>query len=131
MQLHHELPDGTWHIDWMLATDPAGTEPLITFRLPGPLDDVVPEEPVISTRLDDHRAAYLTYEGPISRNRGVVRRIASGTITAVEVTNPQSWMLSVLWHGQVAPRSVRLHASTAPTWLIRAGDGQHVHSMAE
>jgi hypothetical protein len=31
-------------------------------------------------RLDDHRPHYLTYEGPVSGNRGAVHRIESGTI---------------------------------------------------
>jgi hypothetical protein len=30
-------------------------------------------------RLPDHRPAYLTYEGPISGNRGTVRRVDAGT----------------------------------------------------
>ena len=34
-------------------------------------------------RLPDHRALYLTYEGPVSGNRGSVRRELSG---ACEVT---------------------------------------------
>ena len=40
VQLRHELPDGTWHIDWMLARDPVGRRPLITFRAPGRIDDL-------------------------------------------------------------------------------------------
>jgi hypothetical protein len=35
-------------------------------------------------QLADHRLAYLDYEGPISRDRGVVRRHAAGTYQAVE-----------------------------------------------
>jgi hypothetical protein len=30
------------------------------------------------TRIEDHRAIYLTYEGPISGNRGEVKRVAGG-----------------------------------------------------
>src|SRR6516225_8709545 len=35
-------------------------------------------------RLADHRLAYLTYEGPVSGQRGSVRRIAEGTFRSRE-----------------------------------------------
>ncbi|WP_146439947.1 hypothetical protein [Crateriforma conspicua] len=40
----------------------------------------VPEKPltITATRLPDHRTKYLEYEGPISGNRGSVRRVDSG-----------------------------------------------------
>jgi len=34
--------------------------------------------------MQDHRAAYLTYEGEVSNNRGTVRRVASGTARLTE-----------------------------------------------
>ncbi|QEH33535.1 ATP-dependent DNA ligase [Aquisphaera giovannonii] len=34
---------------------------------------------VVARRLPDHRLAYLSYEGPISGDRGRVRRVAEGT----------------------------------------------------
>jgi DNA polymerase Ligase (LigD) len=43
------------------------------------------DEPIIigmelpARQLSDHRLAYLTYEGPVSGQRGMVRRIAEGT----------------------------------------------------
>ena len=33
--------------------------------------------------LPDHRLAYLEYEGPISRNRGVVTRVEAGTYSII------------------------------------------------
>ncbi|TWT99410.1 hypothetical protein Pla108_03470 [Botrimarina colliarenosi] len=35
---------------------------------------------VEAMQLDDHRAAYLTYEGPVSGGRGDVHRLASGEL---------------------------------------------------
>ena len=35
--------------------------------------------PIPARRIGDHRKAYLEYEGPLSRNRGSVTRIESGT----------------------------------------------------
>ncbi|WP_164103554.1 DNA polymerase ligase N-terminal domain-containing protein [Candidatus Laterigemmans baculatus] len=34
---------------------------------------------VVATPLPPHRIAYLDYEGPVSENRGSVRRVARGT----------------------------------------------------
>lgn len=35
----------------------------------------------VLTRIPDHRRLYLQYEGPVSGNRGQVRRVAEGTCT--------------------------------------------------
>lgn len=39
---------------------------------------------VAATRLDDHRIAYLAYEGPVSGNRGSVKRVAAGEYEIVQ-----------------------------------------------
>jgi len=67
--LQHDW-DGT-HYDLML--EEAGV--LKTWRLSLPLTD----QPQDATALSAHRLLYLDYEGPISGNRGVVRRVARGT----------------------------------------------------
>ena len=68
---HEGIPDP--HYDLMLETSPAGN--LVTWRCAvWPLVDRTPLVP-----LGEHRRAYLDYEGPVSRNRGDVRRVASGT----------------------------------------------------
>ena len=76
--LHHVLPDGEhWDLmmecgdvlmTWQLLREPAGPASL----------------PLPARRIGDHRKAYLTYEGPISGNRGFVRRIDGGTFEFVE-----------------------------------------------
>ena len=76
--LIHELPDRSWHYDWMLQS-PGGTQesPLISFRLAArPDDPVVSDFP--AERIGDHRALYLSFEGEISGHRGSVRRVAEG-----------------------------------------------------
>ena len=40
VQLLHALPDGSSHVDWMLATDPDGVTPLVTFRLDRPVTEL-------------------------------------------------------------------------------------------
>jgi hypothetical protein len=71
--LHHALADGE-HWDLMLERG----EVLVTWQL-----DAAPGEvatgPARARRIGDHRKAYLDYEGPVSRNRGEVRRVDEGT----------------------------------------------------
>lgn len=72
------LDFGTALATWQLAADPRGLNP------PGRLSAIS------ARRLPDHRRAYLEYEGPISGNRGQVRRIDAGTYRLLERTE-QSW----------------------------------------
>lgn len=66
------------HFDLMLETD--AESPLLTWRL-----DRWPD-PTTTTPLPPHRRAYLDYEGPVSNNRGQVRRVAGGSYSAIERT---------------------------------------------
>jgi hypothetical protein len=76
--LQHTLPDASWHYDWLIQpTDTNPQAPLITFRTAhSPVDPAVIAFP--AERIQDHRPEYLDYEGPVSNNRGQVRRIAHG-----------------------------------------------------
>lgn len=60
------------HFDWMFSN---GTS-LLTWSS---YELVEYGQTVSATRLADHRLAYLEYEGPVSGNRGYVRRIEQGT----------------------------------------------------
>ena len=70
--LRHEGVDDP-HFDLMFETEPHGD--LTTWRSDvWPLEDRTP-----LVRIGAHRREYLDYEGPLSGNRGTVRRVASGT----------------------------------------------------
>ncbi|MFW5652700.1 MAG: hypothetical protein ACOC0P_01540, partial [Planctomycetota bacterium] len=95
--LRHETADGDVHFDWLLAVDDPPMRRLITARTSanpaeivacGPHSDmgrhrvgtesdagtvVMAFEPIAT-----HRVLYLTYEGPIPRDRGTVARVAEG-----------------------------------------------------
>jgi len=81
--LRHDLPDGSWHWDWMLARHPSppdappGLGTLLTLRTRQRPDDQSVTE-LIAERIGDHRAAYLTLQGDIGGGRGCVTRIAAG-----------------------------------------------------
>lgn len=61
------------HFDLMFET--AVDSPLSTWRAP----EWPPGQGTLLTPLPDHRPAYLSYEGELSKSRGWVRRVASGT----------------------------------------------------
>jgi len=78
VQLRHTLPDGTSHVDWFLARDDDPDSRLQSIRLTSPLHEIPPGGVVDGTITDDHRRAYLAFEGPVSGGRGHVERLAAG-----------------------------------------------------
>jgi hypothetical protein len=73
--LAHDHP--TLHWDFMLEDENV----LLTWRLASlPL----PEQAVVAERIGNHRPMYLDYEGPVSRNRGNVRRWDGGEFEWLE-----------------------------------------------
>lgn len=54
----------------------------------------LPGETVTAEQLNDHRLAYLDYEGAISGDRGTVRRVASGSYDIVEVS-PETFVVKI------------------------------------
>lgn len=80
--LRHVTPDGQSHFDWMIQLESGR---LMTFRV-----NMRPDETpgrYAATRLDDHRAAYLDFEGEISGGRGRVTRVARGEVRLLELAD--------------------------------------------
>lgn len=86
--LEHRLSLG---VHWDLLAESPGMERLLTWRLAdNPL-----ETPVGSAELlPPHRRAYLRYEGPVSRGRGIVRRVDRGELRWLQTT-PGQWRFGV------------------------------------
>ncbi|MFT3785986.1 MAG: hypothetical protein QM770_07450 [Tepidisphaeraceae bacterium] len=70
------------HFDLLIDLDPNGLVP--TWRL-----DRWPDPNEIEA-LPRHRRLYLDYEGPISNNRGEVRRVEQGTVS-VALDDAGAW----------------------------------------
>jgi hypothetical protein len=68
---------GVTHVDLLIERDDG---PLMTFRAPVGLSVLLEDgqdAKFDAERLPEHRRVYLDYEGPVSNNRGSVRRIAT------------------------------------------------------
>jgi hypothetical protein len=81
--LRHDLPDGGYHYDWMIQRAATAAGSLLTFRTRVRID-----QPGFTRfdaeLLEDHRAAYLDYEGVMSGGRGTVSRVATGEVSLAE-----------------------------------------------
>lgn len=85
--LRHDLPDGSWHYDWLIdALDKGGQDDrnLITFRLAERPDG--DRHTFDATRLPDHRRLYLAFEGELSEHRGTITKIEEWPCTIRELT---------------------------------------------
>lgn len=86
--LRHEMPPtAAKGSHWDLMLENRGV--LLTWELPS-----VPPGPLPATfgqlgicRLPDHRIEYLEYEGPVSKDRGTVRRVDSGCYQLINDAN--------------------------------------------
>ncbi|MCA3006083.1 MAG: hypothetical protein LW650_12920 [Planctomycetaceae bacterium] len=89
--LRHELPDGSWHFDWMLERPPWGEvrkssedRCLATWRVMERVDRLrAAGTRVAGETLADHRRVYLWHDGAVgggSGGNGVVHRLAEGEI---------------------------------------------------
>ncbi len=85
--LHHTGIDSP-HFDFMMETEPGSR--LATWRTvnwPAMPDQAF--EP-----LDLHRREYLEYQGPVSGNRGQVKRIAAGDCGVIQLS-PTMWTIEL------------------------------------
>jgi len=74
---------------------PGHDRPLVTFRVWTRLDlDAAAD--FEATPRNDHRPHYLDYQGPLSDNRGSVRRLARGLVLAFAAA-PETLDLSLDW----------------------------------
>ncbi|MCI0364306.1 MAG: hypothetical protein L0Y44_03985 [Phycisphaerales bacterium] len=127
--LRHEMPDGSQHIDWMVAPDSGGTQPLISFRVAEPLDRLSAGGEALAERIADHRPAYLALEGPIGRGRGRVTRIGHGAVVAArrlgENQQNAGWELEICWESGAGASGgcgigqlLRLRPSKSSLWTV-------------
>jgi len=83
--------------------------------LKGP--DIADSNLVAAEQLADHRLAYLDYEGPVSGDRGAVKRLDFGSYVAREQT-PGRWLIDLA--GQAIRGEIELQrtAGSASQWQL-------------
>ncbi|MHC5024654.1 MAG: hypothetical protein ACYTGG_12235 [Planctomycetota bacterium] len=121
VQLRHASPDGSCHVDWLLAPDEAGAEPLVSFRLPDRLDHLTAGRQLDADRIPDHRPLYLDYEGPVSRGRGEVTRLRRGVVRQGEMAG-DAWRLEVAWlepGPAAAVQTLHVQRRAGDQWIIK------------
>jgi len=126
--LRHDYPCLHW--DFLLERD----ENLESWRL---LREPVSEEWIRAEPLPDHRSVYLTYEGPVSGDRGTVSRILSGKFESSKTEDVPSEMLDGVPHPADAGSFVRMRRlrlavemghhlpACSVAELFRTKDGRH------
>ena len=109
---HHVLREGE-HWDLMLEKG----EVLLTWQLADPPEQAA-RRVVPATRIGDHRPVYLTYEGPVSDDRGEVHIVDRGTYECV--ARSESTM-RLMFHGQCLRGHYLLQQRGArgPNWVMR------------
>lgn len=139
--LRHELPDGSWHFDWLL--DPGGPRQhpderrLLAFRT-RQRPEVAGAEGFGAQQLPDHRLLYLDFEGELpGATRGKVQRLMQGDC---DLRRPAPGRLEVTLRPEGRP-PVSLEGRQAsaepgddlPRWQFRlmAGDGPQPGGMQE
>jgi len=85
--LYHQFPPGSnrkSHWDLLLEQPNPDSFQLLCFEVSAPPQNW--EKTTSAKRLPDHREIYLTYEGPISGNRGTVAQLLKGDVQWVTQT---------------------------------------------
>lgn len=101
--LKHTLPDGSWHVDWLIEVDETPRPRVPTFRL-SDRPDQAGLTAFAAERLPDHRRLYLDYEGPVSGGRGHVEQLSTGHVISValaeDVLRLEVMVQGLLWSWQ-------------------------------
>lgn len=91
-------------------------EALATWSIDAPLSS---GETRNARALPDHRLVYLDYEGPVSGDRGEVRRVAEGTYSE-RVWRPDE--VSLTLSGETVSGEISLRRSEVGGWRLRFGN---------
>lgn len=126
--LEHDLRDadgrpvagaeaGVALLHWDFMVERAGADRLATWRLAD--NPLATTRAIPAMRIADHRREYLTYEGPVSRERGRVRRLDAGVVIASH-WRPDEVLLQLA--GSVMKGPFRISVTPTGEMLIRLAD---------
>ncbi len=115
--IHLHTTGGGSHYDLMLETGPT----LATWRLPWPPTALAgPHASILAYVLPDHRPAYLTYQGPVSRGRGTVRIFDRGSVRLI-ARSESSWLFDL--RGRRVSGTFMLRRLDSQRWRLLSTHG--------
>lgn len=117
MLLRHELATGS-HYDWLIARP--GDERLWTARVAEPSTRWAELGRFELAVIGLHRREYLTYEGPVSGNRGTVRRVDAGEVR-ITAWSEESASLEVQMQGFCGTVRLTRQDAAGAIWLAETG----------
>jgi hypothetical protein len=120
--LWHTTPAGS-HYDWLLQTpclQGLETDTLTTFRLHLPPSLWSPKHPIPLTPLTPHRKIYLTFQGPVSSQRGFVLRANHGIFTPLSWSDSQI-TLQITWQQFPLCARCTLTRRSTDAWSLSIG----------
>jgi len=106
--LLHRCPDGSAHFDWLLRLLPEQERALLSLRTTQRPDQLTPGQCISAELLPPHRTIYLTYEGPLTGNRGEVERVAEGRILEISDSALPPHTLTIHWPQSPSPVTYQL-----------------------
>ena len=119
--LHHKTwPDHSDHYDLMLQTRVGESDDERTLKTFATGGDEFPS--AMLKLVDDHRQAYLKFEGPLSGDRGSVRRADEGELTWTTPYSAQSKDLRFSLAGKNLNGNFRLLLLGGDTYLFERVD---------
>jgi len=112
--IHIHSGSGRRHYDMMLADGDA----LATWQLLRSPLGLAEGESIPARRIQPHRAAYLEYEGPVSRDRGRVDRLDAGTYERL-ATGQTCWRVHLHGHRLAGPFELSRPDEQTDDWTLR------------
>ena len=113
--IHAHSGHGPRHYDLMLERG----EALATWQLAQDPVETGGRRPARARRIQDHRLAYLTYEGPVSGGRGRVDRIDAGTCKLLAVAE-ERWEFDLCGQRLTGRFELRRTGDRRERWVFRA-----------
>lgn len=114
--LHHLTPPGHARpTHWDLMLESRGV--LRTWALPHPPGS---GQSMAAEALPDHRLNYLTYEGPVSADRGRVARWDQGQYTVIEAATDQ-WSIQLAGRRLQCAVTLTRDAAGSTRWQVSFG----------
>jgi len=105
---------GQLHYDFMLGRGAV----LATWQLASRPESLAVGEAAAAKRIQDHRAAYLTYEGPVSGGRGQVSILDAGTYESL-ADREDRWEFRLAGRQILGRFELCRVAPDGPEWTLR------------